>query len=364
LFQNPLIVRLKKIKDTLPSPSSKKSDVIVKDPLYNIALPMEKLTDHFYDTGLYECEWEDSKFWKTNHPYMGIMSFPENEMKPSRTITATKIGTSREAIIYRSEYKRKRNGEFRTPTVREAACIMGFPITYQFVGSENTKWRLIGNAVCSSISRALAKMVREDLGLERIDAPIVLKRPNTKGVVDLNTFSEKDFTTPPKRIPGSRFRRHPFKDGNITVTLSNYHIKNDNKEEKDIRKWITSVQYGSGEGFPTFEYKDLYYKELEPVIKKFENGNKFLEIINNGFSEKVAKSKFLQEMYETQKSKRQFLKPTKLVEKACEIINSFNFTSPNFVQNGTVIFKNKIIVPKKQILALYAINKITSVANF
>jgi len=38
---------------------------------------------------------------------------------------------------------------------REAATIMGFPITFQFAGSEYTKWRLIGNAVypiCQSLS--------------------------------------------------------------------------------------------------------------------------------------------------------------------------------------------------------------------
>jgi DNA (cytosine-5)-methyltransferase 1 len=353
---------LKIIKDTLPSPSSKKSNSLIQDPLYNIELPMEQLTDHFYDTGLYECEWEDSKFLKTNHPYMGVMSFPENEMKPSRTITATKIGTSRESIIYRSEYNRKGNGEFRTPTIREAACIMGFPITYQFLGSENTKWRLIGNAVCPSISRTLAKIVREDFRLKKINTSIVIKDPNLKGVIDLNSFNEKKFTNPPKRIPGSRFRRHPFKDGNITVTLSNYHIQN-NKEANNIRRWITSVQYGNGEGFPTFEFKDQYYEQLEPIIKKFENGNKFLEIINNGFSEKIANSEMLQTMHEIQKNKKSFLKPTKLIEKTTKIIDSFKFSDPNFDQGEMIIFKDKMRVPKKQVLALYAINKIATIAN-
>ena len=58
--------------------------------------------------------------------------------------------TPGESIIYKSEIKRNGNGKYRLPTVREAATIMGFPITFQFVGSEYTKWRLIGNAVCSS----------------------------------------------------------------------------------------------------------------------------------------------------------------------------------------------------------------------
>ncbi len=105
----------------------------------------------------------NQQFLKGNHPYMGKMSFPENLDKPSRTITATKIGTSREALIYRSECNGLGNGEYRTPTVREAACIMGFPITFQFIGGETTKWRLVGNAVCPSISRSFAAEVLKQL---------------------------------------------------------------------------------------------------------------------------------------------------------------------------------------------------------
>lgn len=149
------------IKRNLPKPNVKKSYRIIKDPMYpQISLSLNKLTDHFYDSGLYESEWKDSRFFKTNHPFMGKMSFPENESKPSRTITATKSGTSRESIIYKSEYKREGNGEYRTPTIREAACIMGFPITFQFLGSINSKWRLVGNAVCPSVGRAFPQNFR------------------------------------------------------------------------------------------------------------------------------------------------------------------------------------------------------------
>ncbi|RYE50292.1 MAG: DNA cytosine methyltransferase, partial [Sphingobacteriales bacterium] len=143
------------IRSKLPPPNSKINDNPVKDPLYpNITIRQNELTDHFYDSGLYECVWLDSRYLKINHPYMGRMSFPENENKPSRTITATNIGSSREALIYKSEYHRKGNGEFRIPTVREAATIMSFPITYQFIASEGSKWKLVGNAVCPSVSRA------------------------------------------------------------------------------------------------------------------------------------------------------------------------------------------------------------------
>jgi len=116
------------MKQTLPNPFSKKSDKLITDPQYSIRISQNQLIDHFYDTGIYNVEWKCSNYCKTNHPFMGKMSFPENDNKPSRTITATKIANSRESIIYKCEIKRVGDGEYRLPTVREAAVIMGFPI--------------------------------------------------------------------------------------------------------------------------------------------------------------------------------------------------------------------------------------------
>jgi len=291
---------------------------------------------------------------------MGRMSFPENEEKPSRTITATKIGTSREALIYASEYARGGNGKFRTPTVREAACIMGFPITYQFIGGETTKWRLVGNAVCPSVARAFAKQVRSELNLKQIITPRVKLDPDLIDGNNLNTYALKQFASPPKRNKDSRFRRHPFKDGNITITLSNYDIV---KNEKDTRSWKTSMQYGNGEGFPTFDIADGYYKHLENSIKRSVKGLTFLQIINNGFSEKIAKGNDLQNMYEIQSSKSNFLEPTLLVEKVANIIEGLKIEDKIFDQGKENIFKDKKAVPLKQLFALYAINKITTIAN-
>lgn len=291
---------------------------------------------------------------------MGRMSFPENENKPSRTVTATNIGTSREAIIYASEFKRKGDGEYRVPTVREMASLMGFPITYQFLGgSENSKCRLVGNAVCPSVSRALAGTVRVQLGLNPIEQPIVQTQVNLKEFINLNTFTEKTFNRPPIKNAGSRFRRHPFKYGNITVTLSNYDVTN----AKPSEKWMTSVQYGNGEGYPSKNYKDGFYREVEPFLKEFEGGERFIEIINNGFSEKIASARKLQSMYEIQQPEAPFLEPTELVEEVGKLVDQFTFEDPNFKQNGSAIFDKKQIVPKKQFMALYAVNKICTIAN-
>ncbi|WP_431107880.1 DNA cytosine methyltransferase [Winogradskyella poriferorum] len=356
----PIYRSIKELKDSFPNPYERKSKEIVSDVNYRISIPKNEVTDHFYDTGVYKVEWKFSKFWKQNHPYMGRMSFPENIDNPSRTITATKIANSRESIIYKSEIKRKGDGEYRLPTVREAALIMGFPITYQFLGSENTKWRLVGNAVCCPVSRALANTVIETFKLEKPNKLVVNTKPNLEGVKNLNNYIRKKFDKPPVKKKGARFRRHPIKDGNLTVTLSNYDIDQNSKTKN---KWFTSIQYGTGEGFPIQKVKDGYFKEIEELIGEFKSGKKFLNIINNGFSEKIGTKSELQEMYEKQVPINNLEQPTELVDQIQEILDKVKCPDILFEQNDTIIFKEKNKVPLKQLFSLYAINKISSTAN-
>lgn len=352
---------ISKMKRNFPHPFTKKTKKIITDPQYQLKISQNQLTDHFYDTGVYRIEWKFSKYWKTNHPFMGKMSFPENENKPSRTITATKIANSRESIIYKSELKRFGDGEFRLPTVREAAIIMGFPITFQFLGSDNNKWRLVGNAVCCSVSRAFAKIVLEELKFA-IPKDIELNDiPNIEGVINLNTYKLKTFDRPPVKNQGSRFRRHVIKDGNLTVTLSNYDIEKNPKSAEG--KWFTSIQYGTGKGFPIQKINDKYYKNLEEIIKEFKGGKEFLKHINNGFSEKIGNANELQKLYELQKSSPKYTEPTELVDSIQELIEKLNIENIEVEQNGIKIFEHKDKVPLKQYLALYAINKISTIAN-
>lgn len=315
----------------------------------------------FYDTGIYRVEWKFSKYWKTNHPFMGKMAFPENEDKPSRTITATKIAYSRESIIYKSEYNRAGDGEYRLQTVREDALIMGFPITYQFLGAENNKWRLVGNAVCCSVSRAFAKIVLDELKIPLPEQLILNKKSEIKGITNLNTYKIKSFNKPPIKNQGARFRRHPMKDGNLTVTLSNYDIEKNHKIAEG--KWFTSIQYGTGKGFPIQKINDNFYEKLENIIKEFKGGKDFLRYINNGFSEKIGGAKELQNLYEKQRSGKKLIEPTELVDLVQELIVSYNVDQIEVNQIKNKIFKHKDKVPISQFFALYAINKISTIAN-
>lgn len=352
---------IKEMKENFPHPFAKKSNRKINDPNYQLTINQNNLTDHFYDTGIYKIEWRFSKFWKTNHPYMGKMSFPENENKPSRTITATKIANSRESIIYKSEIKREGDGEYRLPTVREAAIIMGFPINYQFLGTENNKWRLVGNAVCCSVSRALAKLTLETLDIEQNKEISVNTDFDKKEFINLNTYSLKIFDNPPVKKPGSRFRRHAVKDGNMTVTLSNYDIEINTKSAEG--KWYTSVQYGTGKGYPIQKIKDNFYSEIEELISKYKEGKEFVKYINNEFSEKIGNASELQRLYEQQKSNKALIEPTELIDTIQEKINNLSLENENINQENQKIFKYKNIVPLKQFFALYAVNKISSIAN-
>jgi DNA (cytosine-5)-methyltransferase 1 len=349
------------IKQIFSHPFIKKSKTIISDPQYLIKISQDYLSDHFYDTGIYEVEWKTSKYWKTNHPYMGKMSFPENESNPSRTIIATKIANSRESIIYRSELPRIGDGEFRLPTVREASILMGFPITHQFIGTESNKWRLVGNAVCCSVSRAFAREVLKTYCRIIPKSILVNKRANISGVNNLNTYDLKSFSKPPIKSKGARFRRHAIKDGNMTVTLSNYDIENNFKSAES--KWYTSIQYGTGKGFPIQKINNKYYENLEDMIQGFHNGKEFLKYINNGFSEKIGNANELQKLYEQQKSSIRYTEPTELINLLKEKLEKLEFEIKEIEQEKLEIFTHKKKIPVKQVFALYAINKISTIAN-
>ena len=169
----------------------------------------------------------------------------------------------------------------------------------------------------------------------------------------------KEFNNPPKKNKGARFRRHPFKTDNITIALSNYNVKTN---EKEIGNWRSTVFYGTGEGFGIDEFHENYYQKLEPLINSFSDGKKFIKIINNGFSEKIAPKNILQDMYEKQSSIGEYYNPIKLIEELKNLIETFDDNNEMFITKNTEVFK-KEKVSKKQLYSLYAINKIVSITN-
>jgi DNA (cytosine-5)-methyltransferase 1 len=348
----------------LPAPCSEQTNLIqsITDPVYeNWQLPPQQLSDHFYDTGLPKHLWERSKFLKTNHPFMGRMAFPENLDKPCRTVMATFIGCSRESIILRCERRRTGNGQYRGLTIREAACLMGFPIFYQFFGNEPNKLKQVGNAVCPHVTRALALEVKRSLGIPTTDKPIA---PIIRSTVieNLNSFEKAKFKKQKPGIKGARFRSHLFKVNGLTVELSNFDVL---AGRKSGRKWRTAVFYSIGAGFETqaHEVTNISNRALERELRfHLPSGDKFIDAINNGFSERIPRSyQTAQMLVERKLQDSRFDSPHVLVRKVGSLINKFKGRDSLTDSHKLPLKKSKLAV--KQIMAIYAFNKIARQIN-
>lgn len=308
------------IRRKMPKPNTKRKAKISTDPNYpNLKILTKTITDHFYDTGLYKMEWEKARYLKTMHPYMGKMHFPENENRPSRTVTATRALGAREALIYKSEHQRIGNGEFRIPTIREIATLMSYPYTYQFYGSESMKWRLIGNSVSPKFSNALAKAILKKEGLPTIqdhDIDFQHSLDLHKQVQNLNNPTVKEFKKLKRRKKGARFRRSVYKNNNMTIDWLNYSPLTINKQVNG--RWYVYLFYGTGVGYK-YDYIDkdkfIYIKRLVENSSSFKNFQDGLDTILN----RSLKSKDLQTHYEEDFSIKEKLNPLHIIHDINEL---------------------------------------------
>lgn len=345
---------LEKIRKALPKPLGKTITLEIIDPNYpQLKLSKDDLTDHYYDTGVYEMEWQRAKNAKLNHPYMGKMSFPENEQKPSRTIMATRSAATREAILYKSELKRTGDGEYRLPTIREAASIMGFPLTYIFWGGEAVKWRQIGNAVCPHLSAALASKIREHLGLLKAKPALFTKATDLDGVISLDSHEEKSFSRPPKKNPKSLFRAHPIKSGNMTVALTNRLPDNSSNSWSIVAFSGTGKKYQFVElGQDDFNYaKKLLILNSPKLFKALDTDTRvhFLSPANLD----IANASY-------HYNDRTIEHPLSLVNHISEHIKSTVHDDRIVNTSDTSLVRIKNYVPVSQLASIFALGKIVS----
>ena len=357
-------VTLQDIRRKMPSPLNPKATDFFEDPNYpGLIVSQPELSDHFYDTGLYSVEWEMAKFAKTNHPYMGRMSFPENETKPCRTIMATRSASTREAIIFLSETNRKGDGQYRLPTIREVSTLMGFPYTYQFVGGEGTKWRQIGNAVCPHMAAALAKEIRIRLNLPPVKSlDFTEQKEHYKKINNLNSSALTIFNDPPKKKPGAKFRMHPFKDGNMTVALTNFDPNLEASPETNGRKWYCSVFFGSGKNFDIVKITPAQRKAIESFLHdKIKNdAKKFMIDYVQEFDGKIGSANKMQEILEANGThKENILSPIQLVNEIKLFIEKYDLEKEVY-ENAHIVGLPKDKFPKRQLLAMWAISKAVS----
>lgn len=130
---------------------------VVVDPLYGIEVRKRELTEHIPEQPLTSEETRINRALKSHHPVYNAMQFPDALNKPARTVTATCTRVSRESIVVAGETQ----GDFRRLTLREKACLQGFPITYQFYAPfYDTKAEMIGNAIPPAFAYLLGSAMR------------------------------------------------------------------------------------------------------------------------------------------------------------------------------------------------------------
>lgn len=356
------IPNLGQIKRSMPRPTDSAPNKLWTDPNYpQTTLTATEISDHFYDTGLFEIEWLKAKEAKVNHPFMGKMSFPEDENRPSRTVMATRSGSTRESLIYKSEIDRVGDGEYRLPTIREASTLMGFPYTYQFTGGEGSKWRQIGNAVCPHMASALAKKIRKELGLtviedEKIVFPKLDKFP--KDFINLNYQKNKIFSEPPLRKNGAKFRMHPFKADNLTVTLTNFIPSGKSNPDQNGKEWYASLFVGSGKTYSIIEIDNQLFSEVDKVLTGFPHSQNILDEIQIEIISHIPSAKVFQAYFENNlKDPTESKNPVFMIGKLAFLIEKFNVRD-EIVTNLRLTNINKANIHLIQLIAIWAIFKV------
>lgn len=201
------------------------------------------LNDHFYDTRFSPEEVLENRRSKEDHSWYGRMAFPDPMDKPARTIMATFMRTSRETIIIEDP---RRPGEFRHPTVREAACIQGFPASYQLQGSSlSQRYKVIGNAVPPPLTYAIGSAIKDQAievgAIRRNDMPELRK---IEAAVTLTADVTHKHVDRPKRnfSVDRRFRDHV-----PGTKVSGFRVDLDNRGgPHGSFGWVARLYVGSG----------------------------------------------------------------------------------------------------------------------
>jgi len=133
------------------------SDTEVTDPVWGCGLPAKATTERETEAALNAEELRMNRETKTYHPVYNNMAFPDALNAPARTVTATCTRVSRESIVIGDGA-----GGYRRLSIRERACLQGFPITYQFYArSFGEKAKMIGNAIPPTFTYLIAQAALE-----------------------------------------------------------------------------------------------------------------------------------------------------------------------------------------------------------
>jgi DNA (cytosine-5)-methyltransferase 1 len=173
---------------------------------------------------------------KQYHPVYNKMSFPDELGRPARTVTALCTRVSRESIIVQDVTS---PNEVRRLSIRERACLQGFPITYQFFGkSHSEKAKLIGNAIPPLLTYYIANSM---LGIESHEL-----MPTTKIIPpNKEPLEPHPVTSPPvsgRKFPKTRSFRAALKGLRFG---SGMRFELVNNMEDGLPRWKTAFYFGN-----------------------------------------------------------------------------------------------------------------------
>ena len=233
------VTTLGEVLESLGDPLNEDNDLVQDINNPGFTLHRDAITDHHYLYELAEFEYETSRRLKQDKGYMGRMAFPENLAKPARTVMATMTASAREAMILGYG-----EGRYRLPTVREAACMMSFPLDYWFYGeSKGVKHTLVGNAVPPKLSYALARAIAIAENETIPDHYIPIIHPENAEFINLNGVHYDIKVEQPKREK-AKFKYHiPYLIINAyRVELTNYKSNFD----MSVFKWDSEIHFSQG----------------------------------------------------------------------------------------------------------------------
>lgn len=208
----------------------------ITDPLYGLTINRDSLRDHVVEPPLSEEELRINRAGKQMHPVYNNMPFPDPLDRTARTITATCTRVARESIIISDPLL---EGTFRRLTIRERACLQGFPITFQFyAASDHLKGYMIGNAIPPIIAYYIAHACR---GTPLTKIPSLVEVAAT-----FNPPLEQSTDTSPKSI-GVRYpweRRFRFAIPNLRLK-SGVRCELRNFQKSNSVGWEMALIFGS-----------------------------------------------------------------------------------------------------------------------
>jgi len=257
---------------------------IIQDPNYNdFTMISKEMTDHHYIMEIADFEWQKAKRMKQDKGYMGKMSFPENLDKPSRTIMATMSCSARESMIY--PYIPEEN-RYRTPTVREIASIMSYPLDYRFYGkSKGIKYKLVGNSVPPKMSFAIAKSISKynKLKIPNKYIPIEFNDKSIEDFENLN-LNKYQINIEKQKRETAKFKYHiPY----LIINAFRVELTNYNSDFENLNfKWDVEIHKSQGKNAKIFIpainidfFEKKHIKKINVfcnrIVKKLSNANKF-----------------------------------------------------------------------------------------